>query len=156
MDLKVCEICKEEIVGGPYEKYGICPICGDVLDDIVAKYLEMMAKKCSEGGFDEITYDVILKYLDEVVDWVEYFEDLDEYSSNKKYYERFRMVLDWLKEHKEKFEEILTEKFKKCEACGADFSKSCLQVEKHGEWVMIFCGSCGVLISKHYSPKLEL
>jgi DNA-directed RNA polymerase subunit N (RpoN/RPB10) len=156
MELQICLICKEELAGGPYEEYGICPVCGDIVDDIIAKYLEMVARKCSEESFDEMTFDTILKYLDEIVDWVEYFEDLEEFSSDEKYYQRFRIVLEWLEKNREHFERIILDNFKKCEGCGADFSKECLQIEKHGEWVMVFCGSCGKLISKHYSPKKEL
>jgi hypothetical protein len=134
----------------------ICPICGDIVDDIVAKYLELVAKKCSEGGFDKVTYEVILEYLEEIVEWVEYFEELDEYSSNKSYYERFRLVLDWLKENREPFETLITENFKICDACGADFSKDCIQIEREEGWVRVHCGSCGALLSKYYSPKMEL
>jgi hypothetical protein len=156
MELSVCKVCGEELVGGTYEKFGFCPVCGDILDDIIAKYLELVAKKCSEKEFDEITYEVILRYLDEIVDWVEYFEELDEYSSDQKYYERFRMVLNWLEDRRNKFEDVVTKKFKKCEACGADFSRNCIQIERDGDWIRVYCGSCGFLISKHYSPKVEL
>jgi ribosomal protein S27AE len=66
------------------------------------------------------------------------------------------MVLNWLEDNKNTFENTVTKKFKKCEACGADFSKDCLQIEVDGEWIRVYCGSCGFLISKHYSPKAEL
>jgi|GEM_PF-1053611 uncharacterized CHY-type Zn-finger protein len=156
MEVRICEICREEIAGGSYEEYGICPVCGDIVDDIIAKYLEMVARKCAEEKFDEITLDTIIKYLDEIVDWVEYFEDLEEFTSDEKYYERFRMVLNWIEDNKKDFEQIIMDNFTKCSACGADFTKQCLQIEKDRDWVHVYCGTCGKLVSKHYSPKAEL
>ncbi|AGK61723.1 hypothetical protein Asulf_01752 [Archaeoglobus sulfaticallidus PM70-1] len=154
--VKLCKICGEEIVGGKFEDYETCPICGDILDDIIAKYLEMVAMKCAQQEFDGITLNMIIKYLDEVVDWVEFFEDLEEFSSDAKYYERFRMVLNKLDLDRVWFEKIIKENYKTCPACGADFTRQCLDIEKDGDWVKVYCGTCGKLISKHYAPKTEL
>jgi hypothetical protein len=152
---ELCKICQEEIAEGSLQEYGICPVCGDIVDDIIARYFEMVARNCSEGKTG-LTHDAILKYFSEVLGWVQHFEELEGFSSDEKYYQRFKMVLDWFEKNMDTFERIIEEKLGECSECGVDFSEYCLRVEKMGEWLMVSCGNCNETISKHYLHKEEI
>lgn len=149
---ELCKICREEIADGGFQKYEICPVCGDIVDDIIARYFEMVARNCSEGKTN-LTHDAILKYFGEVLGWVQHFEELGDFSSDEKYYQRFKMVLDWFDTNLDVFKKIMEERLGKCRKCGVDFSDHCLRVEKIGEWLVISCGNCNEIISKHYLHK---
>lgn len=98
--MKYCKICESEIAEGVYENLNVCPICGDVLGDVVVCFFDVVARNCLK----EVTKEdvpAILRKLRDNLDWVESISYLHDMKSDNRYFERFRDVLDWLEKGEE-------------------------------------------------------
>lgn len=153
---ELCIICKEELVTGYLEDYGLCPICGDMVDDITAMYFEDLIKRAKAKSVDrDRQVEELITYLDEIVGWEEFFES--NYSGflpsgRKRYYETLINVVNWLKENMEFFKRLLKDRFSRCPQCKRTLAVSDYVRRRRGDWIQILCKNCGAVIAKSFSP----
>jgi len=149
-----CVICGEDEADGKYEEFGICPICGDILDDIIAFCFKKLQE--SESGNLSEFFEKEVDWLEELASWmtgwvmeknVETARGADE-----RYFKRLELVAGWMRSNPDVLKNIC-DKYCKCEGCGTELTSTTVVVKEEYEWLKVLCKNCSTVIAKCFSPK---
>ncbi|RLI78704.1 hypothetical protein DRP05_06440 [Archaeoglobales archaeon] len=150
-----CVICGEEEADGKYEEFGICPICGDIIDDVIAFCFKELEKSDAVNLSDY--FNKKISHINELASWMWGWimgEDVEAAKgADERYFKRLELVVRWMQSNPDVLEKICDKYFCKCECCGMDLTPVTIEIKEEYGWFKVMCKKCRKLIAKCFSPK---
>ena len=151
-----CVICGEEEADGKYEEFGICPICGGIVEDIIAVCFKKFSKLDPRHRFPDF-FKKQMAHIEEIAGWMwTWIMEEDEEAAkgaDDRFYKRLELVVSWMRNNNETVEKMCKEFFCKCVECGEEITPETVKIEETHGWFKVFCKNCGDLIAKCFSPR---
>jgi len=151
-----CVICCEEEADGKYEEFGICPICGDLIEDVIAMCFRTFSELNESQKFPDF-FRKQLNYIEETASWIwGWVMEKDKESAkgaDDRFYKKLEMVVNWMENNIKTVEKICNEFFYSCSKCGGEISPESIKIEELHGWFKVFCKNCENLLAKCFSPK---
>ena len=161
-----CKICKGEQDSKQYKDHNICTGCTDLMEDLMSEYFVRtlrLEKKTNgflryvEGGQNfQSDYKRIRKHSKRHVQHIQelVIKKRKEGAEGGKlrYLDGLLMTLNWLEQYPEFYNSYFKE-YRSCPQCRSSLFEN-YKKQEIGDWLMIKCAKCDMVIKKYFSPKL--
>ncbi|MCE8422320.1 MAG: hypothetical protein J5U19_11020 [Candidatus Methanoperedens sp.] len=164
-EMEICKICKGEQDSKQYKDHNICTGCTDLMEDVMSGYFVRTVKfekkrngfmRYVEGGQNfQSDYQRIRKHSKRHIQHLQEhaLEKMKEGAEGGKlrYLDRLLLTINWLERSPEFYNSYFKD-FSTCPHCRSSIFEN-YEKQEIGDWLIIKCAKCDMVIKKYFSPK---